>query len=86
MKQHVAADGKNTFAVGAQVHQADAGDDLMRAALEFPQHAPRLGQAARLAQDFAFEKHQRVRAQHERVGNFFGDDARLAMGVELADF
>ena len=70
----------------AQMNQADAGDDLMRAALQLRQHPLRLGQIARLAKNFAIQKNQRVRAQHERIGNFFGDGARLAMGVELAKF
>jgi hypothetical protein len=66
------------------MNQADAGDDLMRPALQPRQHPPRVGQVSRLAHDFAFEKNQRVRAEHERVGNFLGHGARLAMGVELA--
>ena len=85
MKQHVGADGKNPFAMSAQVDQTDAGDDLMRAAL---QAAPASGaprQVGAACPDFIVKKHQRVRAQHQRVGNFFGDGARLAMGVELAN-
>ena len=70
----------------AQMNQADAGDDLMCPALQPRQHPFRVGGVGRFAHDFAVEKHQRVRAEHERVGKFLGDDARLAMGVELADF
>ena len=68
------------------MHEADAGDDLMRAALQFSQHAPRVGRVARLAEDFTVQKDQRVGGEHEGVGNFFGDGARLAVGIELADF
>ena len=68
------------------MNQADARDDLMRPALKFRQHLFRLVKIARLAENFALQKNQRVRAEHERVGNFFGDGARLAMRVKLAKF
>ncbi len=86
MKRHIGADGKNAFAMRAQVHQADAGDDLMRPALQPRQHPSRFGEIARLAENFAFQKDQRVRAEHERVGDFLGHGARLAVGVKLAKF
>ena len=84
MKRHVRGDGKNLFAMHAQVHEAHAGDNLVRAALQTRQHLFRLGEVARLAKNFAAEKHQRVCAQHQRVPIFPGNGARLAMRVELA--
>jgi hypothetical protein len=86
MKSHVRASGEKFFAMPAQMDQTDAGDDLMRTPLKPLQHPLRLSQISRLAQGFIFKKDQRVRAQHERIGNFFGDGARLAMRVELANF
>jgi len=58
---------------------------LVRATLQPLEHPPCVSQIARLAHDFAIQKHQRVRAQHQVVGNFLGDGPRLAMRVELAD-
>jgi len=72
--------------MAAQMHQANAGDDLMMTSLQPGNHPARVGQAARLAENFIIEKHQRIGGQHERVRNFFSDGARLAVGVELADF
>ena len=86
MKHHVRAHRKNPFPVRAQMNQADAGDDLVRPALQPRQHSFRIGGAYGLAHDFAGEKHQRVRAEHERVGIFFCHRARLATGIELANF
>ncbi len=85
MKQNVRARGENPFLMFAQMHQADAGHDLMMPALQAREHPPRLGLIARFAEDFIVEKNQRVRAQHQRVGMFFGHGERLAMGIELAD-
>ena len=65
--------------------EADAGDDFMGAALQTREHPLRVGQVAWFAQDFGAQKHQRVRAQHERVGDFFGHGKRLAMSVELTN-
>jgi len=86
MKRHVRADGKNPFAMRAQVHQANAGDDLMCATLKFRQHLFRFIKITRLAKNFTFQKNQRVCTQHERVWNFLCDGARLAMRVDLAEF
>ena len=63
-KCHIRADGKNPFAVRAQLHQANARDDLMHPALKARQHLFRLIKIARLAENFAPQKNQRVRAKH----------------------
>ena len=86
MKRHVRADGEKPFATTAPMDEADAGDNLMRASLKQRQHPLRVGEVRRLAQNFAAEENQRVRAEHKRVGKFPGDGARLEMGVEPADF
>ena len=86
MKRHVRADGEKPFALPAPMNEADAGDDLVRAPLKARQHPLRVGEVRRLAQNFAAEENQRVRAEHKRVGKFPGDGARLEMGVEPADF
>ncbi len=70
----------------AQVHQTNAGHDLMMPALQPRNHPPRFGESARLAENFIVQKNQRVGGEHERIGNFFGNGARLAMRVELANF
>jgi hypothetical protein len=55
-------------------------------ALQARQHPTRLGQIRGFAHDLTTGKNQCVRAQHQGIGNFFGDDPRLAMRVELAKF
>ena len=85
MKRHVGAYGKNALVMGAQMHQADAGNNLVRAALQPGQHPPGIRQIARLAKNFAIKKYKRIGAEHECVGNFFGHGTGLAVGVELAD-
>ena len=70
----------------AQMNQADSGDDLMRPALQACQHAPRVSNIGRFPHDFVTEKDQCVGAEHERVGDFFCHQARLAVRVELAEF
>ena len=72
--------------MAAQVHQTNARDDLMMAALQPRNHPARVGKSARLAENFIIQKNQRVGGENERIGNLFGDHARLAMRVELADF
>ena len=86
MKRDVGADGKSPLAQRAQMNQADTGDDLMRPALQSAQHPARLGDVGGFAHDFTFEEHERVRPQHQRVGMFLGDDARLPMRIKLAQF
>ncbi len=54
--------------------------------LKFFQHPARIGQIARLAQDFTVKEHQRIRAEHQRIGNFLGHRPRLVMRVQLAEF
>jgi hypothetical protein len=85
-KQNIRADREDALTMTPQMNQADPSDDLMRAALKFFQHPPRVGEIARLAQNFIVQKNQRVRSEHERVGKFFGDGARLAMRIQLAEF
>lgn len=84
MEGHVGAHGKKPLTASAQMNQAYAGDDLMRLSLQARQHPFGFGEVCRLAEDFTAEKDQRVRAQHERVGDFPGHGAGLAMGVKLA--
>ena len=86
MKRHVRADGEKPFAPPAPMDETDAGDDLMCAPLKKRQHPFRIGEVRRLAQNFAAEENQRVRAEHECVGEYSGDSAGLEMGVEPADF
>ena len=69
-----------------QIHQANAGDDLMMPTLQSGNHPARLGEIVRLAENFIIQKNQRVRGEHERIGNFFGHYTRLTMRVELANF
>ena len=69
-----------------KMNQADAGDNLVRPSLQSRQHAARVCEVDRFAHDFVIEKDEGVRAEHERVRMFFGDDARLTMRVELAEF
>ena len=83
-EQNVRADGEDAFAVRAQLDEADAGDDLVRAALELKKHLLRFDGAGGLAEDLVVEEDEGVRAHDERVGQFFGHGAGLAMGVELA--
>ena len=86
MERYVGAGRERPLAQCAQMNQADTGDDLMRPALQSAQHPPRLGNVGRFAHDFTFEEHQRVRAEHQRVGMFLGNGACLAMRIELAQF
>ena len=86
LKGDVGADGKQAFAVSPEVQEANAGNHLMGAPLELIQHPVRIGKIARFAIDFPLQKDQGVGAQHNGIGNFLGDDAGFAMGVELADF
>jgi len=83
-KGNIRADGKDAFAVRAQLNQAHTGHDLMRAALQLEEHFLRFGGVNRFAKNLAFEEDESIGAQHERVGNFLGDGARFAVRIELA--
>ena len=86
VKRHICADGKYAFVMGAQMHETNSGDDLVRAALQFFQHPVCVSQIARLFKNFALQKNQGVGAEHEGIGNFFGNGARFAVGIKLANF
>jgi hypothetical protein len=49
----------------AVLGERDAPDDLVGAAGEAGEEVARLGRVARLAEDVAVERHDRVRAEHE---------------------
>src|SRR5439155_18972285 len=85
-KRHVGGFGKNLLAKASQVNQADAGDDLMRASLQLGDHPFGLVEIRRLAEQTRAEIDQRVGAEHQRVGNLFGNGAGFAIGVELGEF
>ena len=86
VKQHIRAGRKNPLLMFPQMDQADPGDHLMAAALEARQHGPGLRQAARFPQNLVVQKHQRVGAQHQRIGNLLGNGKGLPVGIKLADF
>ena len=86
LKGNVGADGKKAFAMHPQVQKANAGNDLMGAPLELIQHPVCIGKIAGFTIDFPLQKDQGVGPQHNGIGNFLGDDAGFAMGIELADF
>src|SRR6266516_1474210 len=85
-KRHVGGFSKNLLAIASQMNQADAGDDLMRSALQLGDHPFGLVKIRWLAEQPCPGIDQRVGAEHQRVGNLFGNGAGFAIGVELGEF
>lgn len=57
----------------------------MNATLQFTQHPRGILAVRRFAEQFgiAIQIDERIRAEHEAVGKFFGDNAGFAIGVDL---
>ena len=68
------------------MHQADAGNDFVRFALEFAEHLFGFVDVRRFAVEAIVQRHQRVRAENQMIRKLFGDRARFAIGVDLTDF
>jgi len=78
--------GEKFLAMAAQVDETDAGDNAMGATLQLLEHAVGVLEVGRFAEKGGFEGDEGVGAEDEGVGEFFGDGAGLAIGVELGNF
>ena len=58
----------------------------MRVARKTAQHRFRFRFVLRLSEDFSVDRHHRVAPEHDRAGVVFGNDLRLACGVQLYRF
>jgi len=76
---------EQALAVGPEVDETDAGDDLVGAALQGGKHPMGVHQIGGFAKGLAFQGDQGVHAHGDGVGKFFGHGAGLFVGVDLGE-